>query len=402
LVAPTTTATRRRVGLVVLGLSLAGLLAVGLPDGALGVAWPSIQAEFDRPLGSLGWLLTGWTIGYLSGSAASGPVSVRLGTGPLLVAAGLASILGYLGYTFVPSWVGLVVFSVVLGAGGGTLDASINAHAALTSGLRFLNLLHAAYGVGATMAPLLLTIVLHVGGSWRVAYGVLGAYAVLLTVGYVVTRTRWTSPPSPDPASAAAAGRSRPARSRRGLAGLTLATFFVYVGVEATAGRWSYTLFTEGRGMATAAAGLWAGAFWLALTAGRLLSVGAAGRLRAERLIDLGIAGMVLGSALLWWNPTPTAGGIGLVLVGLGAAPVFPTFVHLTPGRLGEDNAAHAIGYQVAISGVAAAAVPTLVGVLAGRVGLEVVGPAMLLGSLVLVVLHRIGTASAGRHASAA
>jgi fucose permease len=402
LVATTTPATRRRAGLVVLGLSLAGLLAVGLPDGALGVAWPSIQAEFDRPLGSLGWLLTGWTIGYLSGSAASGPVAVRFGTGRLLVAAGLASVVGYAGYTFVPSWVGLVAFSVVLGAGGGTLDASINAHAAVSAGLRFLNLLHAAYGVGATLAPILLTVILHVGGSWRVAYGVLGSYAVLLTVGYAITRDRWSSPPAADPMSTGAAGRARLARSRRGLAGLTLATFFVYVGVEATAGRWSYTLFTEGRGMPAAAAGLWAGAFWLALTAGRLLSVGAAGRLRAERLVDLGIAGMVLGSALLWWNPTPTAGGIGLVLVGLGAAPVFPTFVHLTPGRLGEGAAAHAIGYQVAISGVAAAAVPTVVGVLAGRVGLEVVAPAMLLGSLVLVVVHRVGTASASRHASAA
>ena len=396
----TTTPVRRSTALVVVVLSLAGLLAVGLPDGALGVAWPSIQSEFDRPLGSLGWLLTAWTIGYLSGSALSGPVSVRAGTGRLLIVAGLASIVGYLGYTLVPSWVGLILFSVVLGAGGGTLDASINAHVAVTGSLRLLNLLHAAYGVGATLAPILLTVVLHVGGSWRVAYAMLGSYAVLLTVGFIVTRDRWSRPSVPDLAGEVPR-RPRLHPSRRGLAGITLATFFVYVGVEATAGRWSYTLFTEGRGMPEAAAGLWAGAFWFALTMGRLVSVGAAGRLRAERLIELGIAGMVLGSALLWWNPAPAAGGIGLVLVGFSAAPIFPTFVHLTPSRLGEDAAAHAIGFQVAMSGVAAAAVPTVVGVLAGHVGLEVVAPAMLLGSLVLVGLHRVATATAARHGSA-
>ena len=104
---------------------------------------------------------------------------------------------------------------------------------------------------------------------------------------------------------------------------------------------------------------------------------------------------------MLWWDPTPSAGGIGLVIVGFGAGPVFPTFVHLTPTRLGEHAAAHAIGYQVAVAGVAAAAVPTVVGLVAGHVGLEVVAPSMLLGSLVLVVLHRVGIGVAIRHGSA-
>jgi fucose permease len=360
-----------------------------------GVAWPSIRAEFDRPLGSLGWLLAGFTVGYLGGSALSGPIAVRIGTGRLLLWAAAASAVGFVGYTVSPWWAGLVLFSLALGAGGGALDAGINAHVAVTGGLRSLNLLHAAYGVGATMAPLILTVVLHAGGSWRVAYGVLAGYALVLLIGYAFTKGLWSTP---GPAGDGAASPSPRLHPRvRGLAKLTLVTFFVYIGVEATAGRWSYTLFTEGRGMPAAQAGLWAGAFWLAVTAGRLVSVGAATRVSAERLIDLGVAGMVLGSALLWWDPTPSLGGLGLVVVGFGAAPVFPTFVHLTPGRLGAGAAAHAIGYQVAISGLAGAVVPTVVGVMAGHLGLEVIGPSMLIGSLMLLFLHRILAAAATR-----
>jgi fucose permease len=386
-VTETTTRSHRSTRLALAALGVAGFVAIGLPDGALGVAWPSIRAEFDRPLGSLGWLLAGFTVGYLGGSALSGPIAVRLGTGRLLLWAAGASAVGFVGYTVSPWWAGLVLFSVALGAGGGALDAGINAHVAVTGGLRSLNLLHAAYGVGATVAPLILTVVLQEGGSWRLAYGLLAGYAVALLIGYAFTKQLWSTPAA-DRSEATPLSPRLDARVR-GLAGLTLVTFFVYIGVEATAGRWSYTLFTEGRGMPAAQAGLWAGAFWLAVTVGRLVSVGAATRLTAERLIDAGVAGMVLGSVLLWSDPTPWLGGVGLVIVGFGAAPVFPTFVHLTPGRLGSGAAAHAIGYQVAISGLAGAAVPTMVGVLAGHLGLEVIGPSMLVGSLMLMVLHR-------------
>ncbi len=397
-VAVASTRRIRSARLVLVALGVAGFVAIGLPDGALGVAWPSIRAEFDRSLGSLGWLLAGSTVGYLGGSALSGPISVRIGTGRLLLWAAAATAVGFAGYTLSPWWIGLVLFSVALGAGSGTLDAGINAHAATTGSLRSLNLLHAAYGLGATAAPVVLTVVLQVGGSWRVAYGVLAGYAVALTIGYILTRGRWTAPAPAPERTAPTSPRLEP--GRRGLAALSLVTFFVYVGVEGTAARWSYTLFTEGRGMPAAQAGLWVGAFFLALTAGRLVAVAAAADIEPERLIDIGIAGMVLGSALLWWDPTPALGGTGLVLLGFGAAPVFPTFVHLTPGRLGEQAAAHAIGYQVAISGVAAAAVPTAVGLLAGHLGLGVIGPSMLVLSVVLIFLHR-ALAAAARRATA-
>jgi fucose permease len=289
-----------------------------------------------------------------------------------------------------------VLASTVLGAGCGTLDAGINAHVATTGDLRSLNLLHAAYGLGATLAPLLLTLVLHVGGSWRIAYGLLAAYCVVLVVGYACTRHRWVTPARDESDESDGEPLQRPRlEAVRGLAGVTLLAFFVYVGVEATAGRWAYTLFTEGRGMPDGAAGLWAGGFWLALTASRFLTVFS--RLGAERLIDLGIAGMLIGSALLWWAPTSGVAGVGLLVVGLGAAPIFPAFVHLTPDRFGAQGASHAIGYQVAMAGAAAAIVPGVVGVLAGHVGLGVIAPSMVIGSLVLVVLHRLLAAAVAR-----
>ena len=193
---------RRRA--VRLSIALAAFVGLGIPDGMLGVAWPSIRATFHQPLSGLGWLLLASTCGYLAASAASGFLSDRLGTGILLVGAASASAAAMLTFATAGAWPLLLVGALALGAGGGSVDAGVNAYTALAHGTGPMNLLHACYGLGAALGPLAVTAALGRGWPWRAPYaGMLGVELALLAA-FALTGRSWGGrrPPAPGPGAA--------------------------------------------------------------------------------------------------------------------------------------------------------------------------------------------------------
>jgi fucose permease len=366
-------------------LALATFVALGLPDGVLGVAWPSIRVAADRPVSALGVLLVAQTAGYLVATAANGALVTSLGTGRLLAAATAVAACGF--GAFVASsgaWVVLIVASSAVGAAAGMVDAGVNAHVAVHHGRRAMGLLHAAYGVGATAGPLLVTGLLAAERTWRSAYGAIASLQGVLLVAFLATRGSWRPAPARPPDGMS--GLVPLPRARTALV-LTLASFFVYTGLEIATGQWAFSLLTEERGVPTTTAGLWVAAYWASLTGGRLVLAGAGERVPADRLLGGATAGALLGTLVLWLDPGG-AGAVGLPLIGTSLAPVFPTLVSLTPERLGAHRAAHAIGYQLSAAGVGAAALPAAVAVAVGRRGLEALGPSLLVMAGVLLVLH--------------
>jgi fucose permease len=160
-------------------------------------------------------------------------------------------------------------------------------------------------------------------------------------------------------------------------------TFGVYAGVEITAGQWAFSLFTESRGMPTTAAGVWVSAYWGSLTIGRLVFGVIVSRVSVDALLR-GCCLVAILAAVLIWRDAVWA----LAIMGLVLAPIFPSLIATTPERLGERHTADAVGWQVAGAVAGAVAIPGGVGVLAARVGLEVVGPILLGSTVVLFVLH--------------
>jgi fucose permease len=385
-------AVRRRAAPALVVLALLGFIGLGLPEGALGVVWPSMRATFGRPVSQLGVLLASYTTGYLVASVATGRLTRALGTGRLLAAGATVSAAGFAAYALSPAWAGVVAGSGLVGTAAGVIDAGLNAYVAEHMGVRALNALHACFGVGATLGPLLVTGLLHADASWRVAYVLFFAFEAGLAIAFFSTRALWsTSPatllPAPD----------RPTV----LVVLGMLVFFVYVGIEASAGQWSYSLFTEERGMSTTAAGVWVGVYWGCLTAGRLLAGLVAHRVGSRVLLNASMTGTALGTALFWWSPVPVAGAVGLAITGLSLAAIFPTLIAITPARLGIERARSAIGYQVAAAALGGALVPGLAGVLAARWSLEVVGPVLVVATGVMIVLHAAAQRVAGAQLSA-
>jgi fucose permease len=169
---------------------------------------------------------------------------------------------------------------------------------------------------------------------------------------------------------------------------LSIAVFFVYTGLEVAAGTWVYSLLTEMRGVPAMTAGAWVSVYWGSLTVGRLASGVVLGWVPVHQLLRLCIVGMALGAALIWLHLSSLVSFLGLAVMGLAAAPIFPSLIATTPERLGDAHAANSIGFQIAAAVLGQALLPGMIGICARSLGLEVVSPVLLTSALVLLGLY--------------
>jgi fucose permease len=370
-------------------VAVLAFVSLGLPDTVLGVAWPSVRREFHLPLSALGVLLAAAMSGYLASSFSSGPVVTRLGVGRVLLWSSALTAASALGYAVAPAWPVMVLCACLGGLGAGAIDAGINAHAALHFSPRAVTVLHAAYGVGATAGPALMTLFLTHGAGWRAGYAAIAAILAALAGGFALTLPLW-----PRPGPIARSGATAPpaprfgAVLRRPVVVLHASLFAVYAGIEATAGQWLYSLLTEARELTPATAGAWTSLYWASLTAGRILVGLTAPRLAPVALLRVAMLGALGGAALIAVAGSPGVGLAGVIALGLAAGPIYPLLIAETPGRLGAAATAHAVGLQVAAAYLGAAAWPALAGVIARSAGLEVVGPLIVVLGAVLLALH--------------
>ncbi len=387
---------KKTVGLV--AVSVAAFVALGMPKSAFGIAWPSVAGDFERPVADLGLVIAVYVVGYFVASAATGRLTRRFSVGSLLMVSSALATISLLGYTTAPGWTWLMAAVLGLGLAGGIIDAAVNAVVALHFGPRTMGMLHAGFGIGATLGPLILTTLIESDASWRIGFVVLAVAQGILALIYVRTRAEWSVTVDLADGSSAA----RPAR--RGLLWGALIMFALYAGVEVGTGQWAYTLLTEGRGLSTAAAGGAVTAFWASLTVARLV-LGAVGhRVSIHRILLVGSFGVLAGATALWLNPAPWAGPAGMVVMGFALGPIFPLQTTLTPTRVGAAFTPTAVGYQLAAATVGAAVIPGGLGILVARLGLEVVGSVLMAAAVVLAVsieiLRRLSVPQSTRRAT--
>lgn len=388
----TTTISRstRRPAIVLLALAYIGFISLGLPDGLLGVGWPSIRQTFGLPLEALGALLTTFAIGYLVSSFGSGWVLARIGVGTLLALSGLATATSLLGYALTPAWWPMVTLGLVAGLGAGAIDAGLNTYVATHHSTRTLNWLHAFFGLGATIGPLVMTTVLQNDLPWRWGYALVGVAQLGLAICFVATRTWWETPGAVQESAPTATAPATPITStlRVPAVWLGILFFFVYTGVEVTAGQWTYTLLTTSRNVPPNIAGVWISTYWGGLMVGRIIFGAIVDIAPLRTMLRWSLGAIVLGALLVWLNIAGIVSFLGLALMGLALAPVFPSVIATTPQRLGAAHAANGVGFQIAAAGLGAALIPAAVGVVADRVGIEVVGPVLVATSAALFALH--------------
>ncbi len=391
----TSNRTRNLVKLGPILLANAAFIALGMPDGLLGIAWPTMRADFGVPLDALGMLLLAAVAGYMTSSFLSGTLVARLGVGRLLAISCLFTGAALFGYTLVPVWWMMVLLGVVAGLGAGAIDAGLNTYAAAHFGEGLVQWLHASYGIGITLGPIIITTALTVTDSWRVGYRIVAGFQLVMALAFVLTLSWWRDR-AESPTEVKREKRLTEYKTpmtqtmRLPRVWLSVLLFFLYVGAEVALGTWVYTLLTESRGVSSQQAGLLTGGYWAMFTIGRILAGLYARRLGVDLLVQGGIALAFLGALLLWWNPFPAANLVAVALVGIAIAPIFPALISGTSRRVGTHMAANTIGMQMAVTGLGASLIPSLVGVLARRYSLEVIPVILTLAYLTLFALYRL------------
>lgn len=363
-------------------------ITFGIPDGVLGTVWPNLRDHFDRTDGAFGLVALCSSVGYAAGSLASGFIGRTVPLGTKVAVAMSTAVIAIFALAAAPTWWIALAGFAALGVGWGYTDAALNAWMAITQGPREMGLLHASYGLGAFLGPLLATAMVADGTGWRPPYVAVG----VLTLGAVAFQTAVRSGFVLTPPATAGTELTTAAGDPSRLAGLMILWFGLYVGVEVSVGAWSFTLLTEGRGLSDVAAGIWTAAYWGGLMVGRLGLAAVGHRLLPERTLRRSTAAAAIAAALLWVDPAGL-GPLGLPLLGGAFSVMFPVVMGRTPTYLGEDRAERSVGFQIAASALGFTTVPALIGVVADDHGVGWAAPIFLFvviasGAVWLMIEH--------------
>lgn len=360
-------------------------ISLGLPDALLGSAWPTMYPEFGVPVSYAGILSMIIAAGTVISSLMSDRLTRKFGTGKVTAFSVLMTAAALLGFSFSHSFCLLCLWAIPYGLGAGSVDASLNNYVALHYASRHMSWLHCMWGVGASAGPYIMGFILARGQEWNLGYRCIGLLQVGLTAILLLSLPLW---------SGRAAGKPTEGGEESG-APLTLlqivripgalqimTAFFGYCALEQTAGLWASSYLVLERGIAAETAAGYASLFFIGITAGRAVSGFLTMKWDDSQMIRLG-EGLILAGVLLVALPFDTALA-GLILIGLGCAPVYPCIIHSTPGHFGADRSQAMIGVQMASAYVGTCLMPPLFGLIANHISISLF-PIFLAAILILM-----------------
>lgn len=429
---------QRATGNAPLVIAFMLFIALAIPNSILNLAWEYMHAELGQSYDALGVLLLFFTAGRILSTFFAGRALARLGMWRSVIFGMTIVVLGLFGMVLSPSWPVLLIANFASAYGWGMMDIGVNLYIAARRWKGIINFLHASYGIGLTLGPMLVTlVVVRLGHNWRWSYLVPLLVMLLLWILTIVSRDQWVLPgdgekgkgrgesegqreahltgeamlaqaenadmTSEDPAIAAASTGSQVGASIRStlllpIMGPWLLFALIYAGFEVGTGQLSSDLLIKARGLDAENASTWISLYWAAFTGGRFLSGFAAGRV-SERAQILAYTAFAAVGALLLALPGLDLALPGLLITGISLAGIFPTLISVIPQRFGLDHAPNIIGFTLASANVGIAILPGLGAFIAARAGFAAIGPfivamAVLLIAAYLLILRR---SNAGR-----
>lgn len=367
-------------------------ISLGLPDSLLGSAWPTMYQEFSVPVSYAGGISMIIAAGTIISSLQSDRLTRKFGTGKVTAASVLMTAVALFGFSISHSYAALCLWAVPYGLGAGSVDASLNNYVALHYASRHMSWLHCMWGVGASLGPYIMGYALTGGQGWNTGYRYIAILQIALTVILIFSLPLWKRQGNGDTGQTekevTTASLSLRQIIRISGAKEVMITFFCYCALEQTAGLWASSYLVLHRGLSAETAAGFASLFFMGITAGRALGGFLTIKLNDTQMIRLGQGFILLGIALLLL-PFGNAGSLsGLILIGLGCAPVYPSIIHSTPEHFGTDKSQAMIGVQMASAYVGTCLMPPVFGFIANHISVSLF-PVCLLAILVLMaVMH--------------
>lgn len=360
-------------------------VSLGLPDSAVGAAWPSMYAELGAGVSWQGIITIVIGTGTIISSLLAVHLVRRLGVFRTIVGSVALTALALVGFSTVGSFWQICIWAIPYGLGAGAIDAALNTYVSINYAARHMSWLHCMWGVGASAGPVIMAACL-VRGSWHLGFLAIGLIQFVI-VGLIAPSHRFWARAEGSPREAA----ERPtAISRRELLSLpgvreVFVCFFCYCALESSCGMWAASYCSLARGISADEAAGWASLFYLGITAGRAASGFLTLRLDDKSMIRLGQALVGVGIMLVLLPAGNATLLVGLVIVGCGCAPIYPSIIHATPVRFGEQNALSLTGMQMAFAYVGSIMAP-IFGLVAEHVSIGLY-PFYLAVLLVLMVV---------------
>lgn len=351
--------------LAVIYLAFIGL---GLPDSLLGAAWPMIYPQFGVPVSSMGLISMIISAGTILSSLNSSRLTRALGAGKVTLLSTALTAIALLGFGMSRSLWQLCFWAVPYGLGAGSVDAALNNYVALHYASRHMNWLHCMWGVGTIIGPSLMSAALTGGHGWSGGYLLTALVQGLIVAVLLLSLPLWGRPTSGNGSETETVALSlREVLAIPGAKEVMLC-FFGYCALESTAGLWAASYLTLARDIPAETAAGFAALFYLGITAGRAVSGWIAPRLGDDGMIRLGLWGIGLGLAALLLPGPAVVSLAGLVIIGLGCAPIYPSIIHSTPAHFGAHRSQAVIGVQMASAYVGSMAMPPLFGLMARQI----------------------------------
>ena len=378
---------------LLLAVIYVAFVSLGLPDAVLGAAWPTMSGDLGAPVSWAGGISMTISACTIVSALLSDRMTLRFGAGRVTAVSVALTAAALFGFSVAPNYWMLIVMAVpyVLGAGGA--DAALNNHVAVHYKSRHMSWLHCMWGLGASIGPYIMGSALSGGLGWPWGYRCIAALQAALTVVLVLSLPLWKARRGSASGRPSRGGERRPLGVRGVLAirgaREILIMFFCYCAIEATAGLWAASYMVIHGGMdAGRAAGL-AGLFYVGITVGRALSGFLTMRFDDPTMIRIGQAVLAAGVVLLLL-PLPAGMGTvaGLVVVGLGCAPIYPCVIHSTPDYFGAERSQAIVGVQMACAYVGSLAMPPLFGIVAQYVSIALYPWYLLVLLALMVAMH--------------
>ena len=366
-------------------------ISLGLPDSLLGSVWPSMYQEFSVPVSYAGGISMIISAGTIFSSIMSDRLTKKLGTGRVTAISVFMTAAALFGFSVSHSYIALCLWAVPYGLGAGSVDASLNNFVALHYTSRHMSWLHCMWGVGASLGPYIMGLALTQGKGWNTGYRYISVLQIFLTAVLFLSLPLWKMHRG-EVVRSSGQEQERPLSLRQIVkipgAREIMITFFCYCALEQTAGLWASSYLVLHRGIPAETAAGFASLFFIGITAGRAVSGFLTMRFSDTQMIRLGI-GVILGGIVCLFLPLGRMGSLtGLILVGLGCAPVYPSIIHSTPVHFGAERSQALIGVQMAAAYVGSCFMPPVFGFLANHISVSLF-PVYLLAILLLMsVMH--------------
>lgn len=362
-------------------------ISLGLPDAILGSAWPMIYQDLNVEVSYAGIATMIIAGGTIVSSFFSGKLIKRFGTGKVTTFSVFLTAAGLLGIYFAPSFIWICLLGIPLGLGAGAVDSALNNFVANYYEAKHMNWLHCFWGIGATSGPFIMSLYLLKENGWRMGYATIGIIQAVLVVCLFASLPLWKkfeSKNSEDENNSSEVKLSTLLK----LPGAkpALVSFLCYCAVELTAGLWASSFLVEDKGLSVELAAKCVSLYYLGITVGRFLAGFIAMKLNNKQMIRMGQIICIIGALLLAMPFSNNLQIIGLILIGLGCAPIYPAMLHETPNRFSKELSQGIMGIQMATAYVGSTFVPPLFGMISKFSGFGILPYFLMILIIVMLI----------------